>query len=70
MWLMRSLVSKTTVTKPLRVLSSASQSCFLRSSKYNQACFRKASSSITRSFSAQVSSARPSVANGPSVFAR
>jgi hypothetical protein len=62
MWLMRSEVSNTTVTKPFFVLSSTFHSCALRSSQMSHACFRNASSSITRSFSAHVSSARPSVA--------
>ena len=66
----RSGVSNTQATTPLRVFSNAESNIASRSAQSWRACSRNASSSITRSFKAQVSSARPKVEKFPCSFAK
>ncbi len=66
----RSVASNTVVIRPRFDDATASRNIRSRSSWKQIACSKNTFSSTTRLFSAQVSSASPSVANLPCFFAR
>ena len=66
----RTVPSKTQTREPVRSLSSAAKNIFRRSPSMSQLCRQNVASSVIFSFSAQVSSARPSVLYGPIFLAR